>query len=289
MTDDRPPKKSDKLVLRIPHRTKQALLDASRAEGRTASEVVRELIEGWLERAARRERLRDSLKPDGSLAMTLKSPFARAAAAAAAVLGAFAAVTIVSAPSTAQVDLRAVFAAIDGDGDGRVTHAEYAGTPNPTIAAVVFDAGGGAAQAPSDAPEYWFPISRLEDPYEMLAPKRPDRSAVDVPPFDPATSPQVYEIRRREFQGFDRDGDGVVSLAEYESRHAEMIAATFARLDANGDGRLAGGEFARIPVLLVPPGAPPMALPVFEREGFEATDRDGDGALSLDEFQTGPG
>jgi Ca2+-binding EF-hand superfamily protein len=219
--------------------------------------------------------------------MSFNSPLARGAVAAAVVLGAFATVTVMSAPSAAQVDMRALFEAIDVDGDERVTLAEYAATRDPTIAAVVFNSGGDAALAPADAPEYWFPISRLEDPYEMLSGK-PSGDDSDRPAFDPASSPRVLEMRTREFRAFDDDADGAVSYAEYQSRHIGMIEATFARLDVDGDGRLATGELARIPVLLVPPGAPPMSLPVFEREAFEATDRDRNGTLSLEEFAAGP-
>ena len=45
MTDPRPPKKSETLEIRIPYPTKTDFMEMARAEGRAASEIVRERID----------------------------------------------------------------------------------------------------------------------------------------------------------------------------------------------------------------------------------------------------
>jgi hypothetical protein len=48
MTEPRPPKKSETLEIRIPYPTKTAFMEKARAEGRAASEIVRERIDAYL-------------------------------------------------------------------------------------------------------------------------------------------------------------------------------------------------------------------------------------------------
>ena len=48
MTDPRPPKKSETLEIRIPYPTKTAFMEKAKAEGRAASEIVREQIDAYL-------------------------------------------------------------------------------------------------------------------------------------------------------------------------------------------------------------------------------------------------
>jgi hypothetical protein len=55
MTQARPPKKSEVLEIRIPYPTKTAFMEKAHAEGRAASEIVREQIDAYLERAAEPE------------------------------------------------------------------------------------------------------------------------------------------------------------------------------------------------------------------------------------------
>ena len=75
--------------------------------------------------------------------------------------------------------------------------------------------------------------------------------------------------------GFDSDGDGLVSRAEFEAAAAER----FERLDANGDGMLSRDELRD--------GALSARGRMAERRGerFAAIDTDGDGAWSLAELQ----
>jgi hypothetical protein len=55
MTEPRAPKKSETLEIRIPYPTKTAFMDKARAEGRAASEIVRERIDAYLAEEAQPE------------------------------------------------------------------------------------------------------------------------------------------------------------------------------------------------------------------------------------------
>ena len=46
-------------------------------------------------------------------------------------------------------------------------------------------------------------------------------------------------------ESMDTDGDGSISLAEFENAHLERAREHFARLDADGDGMLAADELQR--------------------------------------------
>lgn len=100
----RAPKKSETLEIRLPHAAKTAFMARCHAGGQTASEVVRDFIEGELNARGR-------------------SRSWRIAAAALAGL----AVGAVAAPSLAQTGRsdRAAFERLDRDHDGVVSFAEF--------------------------------------------------------------------------------------------------------------------------------------------------------------------
>ncbi len=54
MNRERPPKKSETLEVRLPHAAKQAFMARCREDGRSASEVIREFIDGYLTRPSPR-------------------------------------------------------------------------------------------------------------------------------------------------------------------------------------------------------------------------------------------
>ena len=103
----------------------------------------------------------------------------------------------------------------------------------------------------------------------------------------------------------DTNGDGAVTLDEFEAARLEAIRAQFARLDADGDGRLTADEldqrrerFAgrpRGPLLEVDTdgdGAWSLAelqavRPDLSAEQFNRLDRDGDGLIRADERPQG--
>lgn len=80
--------------------------------------------------------------------------------------------------------------------------------------------------------------------------------------------------------GYDRDGDGRVSLAEYQA----YLSRGFDRMDRNADGRVAGTEWPQPNrrVLLRSQHQANLAA------AFRRQDRNGDGFLSLVELTAPP-
>ncbi|WP_304192214.1 EF-hand domain-containing protein [Phenylobacterium aquaticum] len=112
MSDTRPPKKSESLEIRIPYPTKQAFMARCRDEGRSASEVLRGLIETRLSGAtidaakAARRRMR-------LIAGTL----------VALAVGAVAVPSLARAPHETQS--RRAFERLDANHDGVVSYQEF--------------------------------------------------------------------------------------------------------------------------------------------------------------------
>lgn len=109
MTFPRPPKKSETLEIRLPHAAKAAFMQRCRADGLTASEVVRDLIERRVQTVAARPRR-----------------LARAGWALAAALGGVA-IGAAAAPAIAQAlpGSQAAFDQLDTNRDGVLTPAEF--------------------------------------------------------------------------------------------------------------------------------------------------------------------
>ncbi|HEX5419845.1 MAG TPA: hypothetical protein VFY39_07580 [Gammaproteobacteria bacterium] len=99
----------------------------------------------------------------------------------------------------------------------------------------------------------------------------------------------------------DKNGDGVVSLSEYQQAASDMAAKRFARLDKNGDGQLTPDELqaARHPGrrpplagLLGPDGKISIAdlearRPKASADELQALDTNHDGMLTRDELNAG--
>jgi hypothetical protein len=115
MTVPKSPKKSETIEVRIPHPTKSAFMEKARAEGRGASEIVREQIDLYLRDTppapTLRSRLPQHLRGLGLL-------FAGAASALA--------LSLFASPASALPDPKAAFAILDIDGDGLLSPAEFA-------------------------------------------------------------------------------------------------------------------------------------------------------------------
>jgi Ca2+-binding EF-hand superfamily protein len=287
MPSSRPPKKSDPLVVRMPRDAKDAFLEACRRNGRTASAVVRELIDGYVVavlhpvEAARGSRARRALRA------ILSSPRIRFAGAASAAAGALAFFALSAAPSAAELDFAAAFAALDANDDGRVTIEEFSppGVADGSAVLVVRAAaqgriGIGRFGEPGGAPiaEYWLPNAASAEP------------AVTSGMPEPGDLDWLEELRRNAFAGFDLNEDGTVDFAEFEARHQGMIALTFRTLDSDLDGVVTPEEFDA-PVayeVTAPAGAASDASAALSTEAFLRLDHDRDGAISAAEFELGP-
>ncbi|QLH38519.1 MAG: EF-hand domain-containing protein [Defluviicoccus sp.] len=69
----------------------------------------------------------------------------------------------------------------------------------------------------------------------------------------------------------DEDGDGTVTLEEFQAGHAER----FAEMDANGDGKITPDEFK----------TPPKPKETRMQRMFRRLDANKDGVVTLDEFE----
>lgn len=112
MRDTRPPKKSESLEIRIPYPTKQAFMARCRDEGRSASEVLRDLIEARL------------IEETAEVAKAARRRFRLIAGALVALaVGAVAVPSLARAPHEAQS--RRAFERLDTDHNGVVSYQEY--------------------------------------------------------------------------------------------------------------------------------------------------------------------
>lgn len=123
MQRPRPPKKSESLEIRLAHPAKLAFMARCRADGRSASDVLRGLIEGYVDAPALAARRRRGLR-------------LAAGAVLAATVGAAA------LPSFARSGAEAEFARLDRDADGVVSFTEL--SRDATVQVKV--RAGGAAQ-----------------------------------------------------------------------------------------------------------------------------------------------
>lgn len=209
MADRNTPKKSEMLEIRIPHPTKAAFMDKARAEGRAASAIIRDSIDLYL--------------AEGTHPPTVKEKsilFLRKNAKALALLltGAIAAVTLTLAisPASAQPDLKAAFAALDVDGDGAVSLAEFtdprrALETNISTAQPAPDARIAVASTPSSgAPVYVRYMLDTGTPDGVL----PLLVVVDMPK-DGLASTDIGRLVGTAFAGLDRNHDGKLTADEF--------------------------------------------------------------------------
>jgi Ca2+-binding EF-hand superfamily protein len=221
-----PAKKTEKLEVRLATETKRAFLARCQSEGRSASEVIRGFIDDHLARPLSQKDLK----------MIVRSPFTYAGLAAAVAIGG---VVVLSAPpSRAEPDLAAIFKALDRNGDGRLSVAEFrraadtVGYPGPGSNQLSYKLTAGFSEIDinSDAS-----ISRAE-----------------FTAFNRA-------LETKRFLAFDADSNGSVTLAELQKRDAQsghsnfdihIIGSTedfFRGFDANHDGAITEKEFTSPP------------------------------------------
>jgi Ca2+-binding EF-hand superfamily protein len=242
-------KKSESLEVRLPHRLKQAFMDRCRAEGASASEAVRRMIEAYVERPAPH-------RPT-ELAQVLKPQFAIPAFAAAGL----AAVFLLATQSQAGPDLREAFDALDADGNGAVTLAEFGAARRDRI---IFVGRPQPGPPPEGAKTIMLPLTRTPEL---------ERAVAEGARRRPLSAGPLYAR-------IDADRSGAVSFAEYEAHHKRVNAQSFESLDADRDGRITGDEFWR-------PALPAQASPALKeslRQTFVRLDANRDGAISRSEY-----
>lgn len=258
------PKKSQMLEVRLPHQTKQDFVAACQRAGRTASDVLREAVQTFIDADRKRP-----APQTGKLIAMIPAPVRKrryvVGAAAALALGA-----AVLLPSTAAAgpDFAALFQKMDRDGDGVLTQSEFRqrGAFNGDLHGVVATPTPARTQAE---------ITRSEELKKRFA-------GLDFEGMMRLAQQLALEEQ-------DRNGDGKVSLAEFERYNRETYANSFIRMDRNGDGYLDKSE--------VGPGAiskrqpePDSTFIIYQDvsisadQNFARLDSDKDGKVSSDEF-----
>ena len=188
MNGSREPKKSETLEVRLPYEVKSALMDKARAEGRSASDVMRESIDSYLA---------DRTKEKSNMLITAWKPLAVAGTAAAAILWS----ALAPVPSQANPNLKAVFQTLDRNRDGAITLDEF-----------VRDASDPAVEKMHHAH-----MKNAADAKRMGAAHAQMMQAAHAKPSD--------QSLRTHFAQLDANSDRSVTFAEFQAFHDRMKAS----------------------------------------------------------------
>ncbi|HEY7800472.1 MAG TPA: hypothetical protein VIA80_17020 [Hyphomonadaceae bacterium] len=311
-------KKSETLEVRIPYETKQAFLTACREDGTTASEVVRDSVQTYLDKRERPDPTKERT-PAMNLVMKLPQPVRRyGLRAAAGGLAAVGLTTFAALPVAAAPDFAAIFKKMDANGDGVLTTEEFLadrqGGEHVKIESKIektlkgdqtsATTNDGKTEIKQDAFAFWLPDEEGGGASQQVnaihqQEIRIERRSSDAPGAAPSPPAQI-NVMESQFKAFDADGNGRVSLAEFQGRHRAMLTRGFEILDSNKDKFLSAMEYAQIvnppipqlsddpavpavPATPAIPGAPKMT-PDKLQASFAKLDTNKDNKLSLQEY-----
>lgn len=315
-------KKSETLEVRIPYETKQAFLTACREDGTTASEVVREGVQSYLD-----ARERPPLAEKRTLLMRIPKPVRhygpRVAAGSLAAIGL---ATFAVLPSAAAPDFKAQFSRLDANKDGVLSADEFLGpkdSDDKDGANVVVETrtihrsgkdAAPAAHTPAggemkqEAFTFWLPEelgpgkdADAQHEYKFISHREVhELKDGETAPATKTFTFSIEDMRKKEFDSIDANKDGKVSLEEYRARQTAMLTRGFEILDRDGDKSLNADEYARIvspPMVRLnaddpdTPEPPSIDIPGMKKASpeqlkaaFVRLDANRDGKLSLQEY-----
>ena len=220
-------KKSETLQVRLPYGMKKDFMERVQMENRSASDLIRDFIEDYL--AGPVEIL------NSPTAVMIRRRFIYPTLMAAGLVGA----VIVFMPNPGNADaLRPEFGAMDKDGDGFITIAEYVPTgvdkllhPAPRMAPRV-GPDGINLYAPDGTPL-------------RIRPLMPGAKGADAVAKPGDVLLTVTQIKKLSLSYFDGDGDGKLSFQEYKDARLRGARASFERYDTDLNDRISQDEYVR--------------------------------------------
>jgi Ca2+-binding EF-hand superfamily protein len=284
----RSPKKTEMIEVRVSLETKRDFLAACKTAGRSASDVIRDGMQTFIDQRVQPEAATNEPSVVPFKERLLKKRYLAVAVAATGVAG-FAAL-----PSAAAPDIASMFNQLDVNGDGVLNSEEFAASRPGARTMEVRKVARASGEATASANNALVILILPPDVGGQAAAGLRDVRFQAV--GSGALAANIEEAKKRSFSGFDADSDGRISLKEYQARQTTLLTNGFQRLDKDGDGGVTTVEYAVIgqPVLLTPVGSEPsfgvvgkygpVATPDSIDTNFAKLDANKDGKLSLQEY-----
>ena len=272
-------KKSETLQVRLPYGMKRDFMDRVKLENRSASDLVRNFIEGYL---AGPVEILNSPK-----VVMIRRRFIYPALMAAGLVGA----VIIFMPNPgAAGTLRSEFDALDTDRNGFITAAEFQ-TPSPDAMMIPTFRPGRKRPGPDGIEMHAPDGARLR-----LRRLEAGQVAADAQPGEVLLTREQMKQHMLNFH--DMDDDQKLSFDEYRASRVRGARDTFDRADIDLDDRISEEEYLSMRVMALspeymaslPPERQEMARRTIEpmtarvRAVFQAWDLDKDGYVTRQEM-----